>query len=331
MSITEPLSQQQIIDLLTAEGIALKKRWGQNFLLDHGLCRQLVGMAGTFDGALASSIWEIGPGLGALTHWLLEIPGRHVFFEIDHGLTRILERRYPQLAPRQFQRNTADEIVAELARAPSPHSTHPLLVGDARHALPAALDAFPLPDVIVGNLPYSLAAKILLVISLHHPRPRRIACIVQREIAQRISAPPDSTDYSTFSVLMQAHYQIQATVPVHRAAFYPRPHVDSDFVIMEKLPEAATAAAGQFSLSELAPVIRALFASRRATIRKNIQHWGRLSAQTYAALSEQGHVADIPISKRAEQLSVQECLTAAAALKVLGDAEPATAGRRHRK
>ncbi len=157
-------SPVEIRAVLERRGIGLKKRWGQNFLVNRGARERLVGLLDAPPGALA---WEIGPGLGAMTGLLLDRGIRVVAFEVDHGIARFL--REEELADREG---------------------FTLVEGDFLRTWRDALAAYGVPDVVLGNLPYRSASLMIADLVTGNLRPSRAVFTVQRELADRLTAAP---------------------------------------------------------------------------------------------------------------------------------------------
>jgi len=260
---------------LDQEGLAPKKRWGQNFMTSPGARRVVLTALGVRPGDL---IWEIGPGLGAITAMLVEVAGQVVVFEIDHGVMRVLRERFGQAIT-----IVAGDAVKTLGvKSPA---------GEAGGSIPSG------PDLVVGNLPYRSAAAIVAVL-LESDRTgsscRRMVFTVQREMARRMVALPGGKDYSTLSVLCGLTGTVTRHSDLAAGSFYPVPEVVSSLVSVE--PKQV-----DHELLRLASLCaRSLFASRRKTIRNNLPTLGSAlgisTAEIQGALDEVG----IDNSRRAE-------------------------------
>ena len=232
-------SPAEIRAVLERRGIGLKKRWGQNFLVNRGARERLVSLLEPPPGGLA---WEIGPGLGAMTGLLLARGARVVAFEVDHGICRFL-------------------VEEELAGS----SGLTLVEGDFLRTWREALERHGPPDVVLGNLPYRSASLMIAEIVTGGVRPLRSIFTVQRELAERLTAVPRTKSYSSFSILCGSCFRIRGKGDLQPGSFWPAPEVVSSVVELVPLEGAPSGS----ELEMLSRVTRALFAARRKTIRNN--------------------------------------------------------------
>lgn len=223
---------------LARRGLTLKKRWGQNFLINRGARERLVAL---LDPAEGENVWEIGPGLGAMTELLLSRGARCTVFEVDRGLCRFLEEEYAR----------PGRLV--------------LVAGDFLKTWRGALEAGPPPSLVLGNLPYRSASLMITALVEGGLRPRRMVFTVQKELAERMSSDPGKKSYSSFSVLCQAVFEVKAGGDLRPGSFYPAPDVVS--AIIELCPRAGAPSGAVLEMLQV--LLRCLFASRRKTLRNN--------------------------------------------------------------
>jgi 16S rRNA (adenine1518-N6/adenine1519-N6)-dimethyltransferase len=228
-------SVREVAEILQAEGLAPKKRWGQNFLVDRNVREAIVRMVAAEGGEV---VWEVGPGLGALTELLLERGCKVVAFEIDHGLVSLLRR-------------TFDEY-ADLT----------LVAGDATETWPERTATGETPAAVMGNLPYSQAAGIIASFVESELPARQYLFMVQEEVADRMVARPATRAYSAFTVLVQARLEVYRRMRIQPGSFYPRPEVSS--ALVELRPRAASLHIRD--AAALSAVTRAVFHARRKTV-----------------------------------------------------------------
>ncbi len=264
-------SPAAIRTFLEAEGLAMSKRFGQNFLVDRNAREKLCAALGA---AEPCHIWEIGPGIGSITSLLLEKGHRVTAFEIDHGFARILRELFGD----------------------NPRFT--LVEGDVLKTWQGQFAA-GLPDIIFGNLPYNVALAIVGDLLEAGCVPSKMVFTVQKEAAQRIIASPGSKDYSSFSVLCASVCKGKILYDIGASAFWPRPRVTSSVIAMAPRPDPV-AASDREGFSRF---VRGAFASRRKTLRNNLAALDAgLAAGLGAALAERGISEDI----RAEALSPEQ-------------------------
>jgi len=215
-----------------------KKSLGQNFLVDRNLQRKIVTL---LEAGPEDEVLEIGPGRGALTDHLAGTVGRLVLVELDNELAPRLRERFADVPSVEVVH--ADILAVRLEE----------LVRD-----PAALR-------VIGNIPYNITSPILFSLLERDPRPARIVLMVQREVADRIVAPPGDKTYGALSVGVQAVADARRALDVGRQVFRPVPEVDSAVVVIDPHRPARVVGAEAEALRELT---RACFARRRKQLRR---------------------------------------------------------------
>jgi 16S rRNA (adenine1518-N6/adenine1519-N6)-dimethyltransferase len=258
-----PDSPADIRALLETRGLALKKRWGQNFLVNRGARQRLVDVLAPLAG---ETVWEIGPGLGSMTGLLAAAAARVVAFEVDRGLCRYLEETLGSV------------------------ENFSLVPGDFLDTWKGVRGTRGTPDRILGNLPYRSASLMIADIIEAGMRPSRMVFTVQRELADRMVSPPGQKSYSSFSVLCQSCFSVTGRGDLQPGSFYPVPDVVSSIVEMVPIPGAPHGR----ELQALSIIARALFSSRRKTIRNNAK-----DEAFKEALSQEG----VDLGLRAEQIA----------------------------
>lgn len=225
---------------LDQEGLAPKKRWGQNFMVAPGARNAVLTALGAQPDDI---VWEIGPGLGAITAMLVKAARQVVVFEIDHGAMRVLRDRF----------GSAITIVAgDAVKTLASESRDPASAG---------------PDLVVGNLPYRSAAAIVAALLENRDigsSCRRMVFAVQREMARRMVASPGNKNYSPLSVLCALTGRFTHVSDLAAGSFYPVPEVVSSLISVE--PRSVDHAI----LGVASICARSLFSSRRKTIRNNL-------------------------------------------------------------
>jgi len=217
---------------LDQENLGMQKKFGQNFLINPETRKALVQ---ALDAQSGDEVWEIGPGLGAMTALLLETGLKVKAFEIDLGFIRILKNIF------------------------SENKNFTLVEGDVMKTWRSQQAA----PFLFGNLPYNVAAALLADFVENDRIFSRMVVTVQKEVALRMTATAGKPDYSSFSVLCASAYKVKPLMTIRPTSFYPQPNVDSMAVLLEKK-------AAQKYPAVFYPMVRALFASRRKTIKNNL-------------------------------------------------------------
>ena len=275
----------EIQTLLATAGLRPRRRLGQNFLIDGNLLRKLVDAA---DIGPQDTVIEVGGGTGGLTDHLAARAGRVVVLEIDRGLHRLLESRFADSPNVEVHcqdalhnKNRLGEVLQrELIDVDSgsetlvdepPVGPRQALVGKPPVApFQAPVDKPPVTPALtlVANLPYGIAAPLLINLLLEAPQMRRFCFTVQREVADRMVAEPNGKTYGPLSITLQATCHIRRMANVSRAAFWPRPKVDSQMLRLDRMQD------GPLSYAELRPfvsLVRASFLHRRKTMAYNLE------------------------------------------------------------
>jgi 16S rRNA (adenine1518-N6/adenine1519-N6)-dimethyltransferase len=266
-------------ELLAAHGLRPTKALGQNYLVDPNTARKVARLAAVEPG---ETVLEIGPGLGSLTLALRQAGARVVAVEAD-------ERLLPALAD-ALGGDPGVRVVA----------------GDALRLDLAALA--PEAHKLVANLPYNLAATIVLEVLTRYPGYQQLTVMVQREVGERLAAAPGTSAYGATSVKVAALAEARLFAPVGRRVFLPEPHVDSVLVGLRRRRHPATA---EVPWGALDRVIEAAFSQRRKTLRNSLRTLG-LDQKGVEAL---GRGAGIDLGLRAERLDVAAFAALAAALE----------------
>ena len=269
-------SVKEVISVLESEGLAMSKKFGQNFLIDHN-ARESIREKIAYKENL--SAWEIGPGMGAITSLVLNSGIKVKAFEIDKGFCRLLKER-----------------------AFSDEANFTLIEGDA---LKTIANQSEIPDIIYGNLPYNVGSIIIARLIENSILPERMVYTLQREVVERICAKENSDDYSSFSVLCQIDYKPTLSFVIRKGCFYPEPQVESAVVVMEKRKESLVPESLRETFLE---VNRALFSQRRKTIKNNLKALNLKDIDRVIASS------NLAGNERAETLSIEKIVEIAKAV-----------------
>jgi 16S rRNA (adenine1518-N6/adenine1519-N6)-dimethyltransferase len=242
---------------------------GQNFLIDDNILG-VIGRAAEL--GTADVVLEVGGGLGVLSEYLAPRVGHLHVVEVDRALE------------------------APLSEALAPYDNASLHLGDAVQLRFGELR--PAPTKVVANLPYGVAATVLLKSVVELPRVRRWVAMVQREVGDRLAASPRGRSYGASSVLAQLACEVSLLRRVPRSVFHPEPNVDSALVLMSRHAPAPSL--------ELTALVHAGFAHRRKALAGSLALEPgappEIRSLTRAALESLG----LPADARAERLAPAE-------------------------
>lgn len=233
-------SPKEIERVLSEKGLAMTKKFGQNFLVSPSGREKLVKLMDLEEGM---KVWEIGPGLGAITHMILKENVDLYSFEIDHGFASLLS-----------------------GPAFGDESRFTLVEGDALKTL-FKKRLLPLPDRIVGNLPYNVGSVMIAKLIENSYLPPLMVFTLQKEVVDRMTAKTGEDDYSSFSVLTQIDYENKLMLKLPRGCFWPQPNVDSAVVVMKRREKSLV---DDTLRPVFIPLLRDIFQQRRKTIRNNL-------------------------------------------------------------
>jgi 16S rRNA (adenine1518-N6/adenine1519-N6)-dimethyltransferase len=277
---------------LREAGLRARHALSQNFLVDPDVLEAILAEADPLPG---DGILEIGPGLGFLTAGLLESGAAVTAVELDRGLAAFLRDRF------------VAEIEGGALR---------LIEGDALDQELTTLVAPPYD--VVANLPYHITSPILHRLPGEMPRPERLVLMVQREVADRIAAPPGAMSY--LSVFVQYHARVRVAFAVPPEAFEPEPAVRSAVIVVDPYPTDDRL--DDEREEALWRLVQAAFRERRKMLHNVL---GRQLPVEPARVSESLEQAGIAPDRRPQTLAVGEWL---ALLEAFGEIGPDRRGRR---
>jgi len=263
--------------LMKAWKLYPKKQLGQNFLADANMAAAIVGYIGLSDDDV---VLEIGAGLGSLTLPLARQALKVIAVEKDHRLVELL--------------NT--ELVA------AGLDNVGLLEQDIlKLDIPALAKTENVDLTVVGNVPYNISSQILIQLMTARACIKKSILMFQKELAQRITAPPGSKTYGRVSVMVQYCAQVKVLTEVKAGLFFPKPNIDSLVLEIDFDADAGKQVKDEAFFFD---VIKAAFSKRRKTLRNSLTGFipgfdGNLSAK---ALEEAG----LDPVRRAETLTVEE-------------------------
>ncbi|MBV8254215.1 MAG: ribosomal RNA small subunit methyltransferase A [Chitinophaga sp.] len=214
----------------------LKKSLGQHFLTDENICRKIVESLPVIEG---QQVLEVGPGGGAITKYLLQIPGIHFkAIELDTEKVQYLEKTYPDIKGKLINVSILD---AELP--------------------------FEGPFRLIGNFPYNISSQIMFKVLDWRQHVDVIVGMFQKEVALRLAASHGNKDYGILSVLLQAYYKIEYLFEVHENCFNPPPKVKSAVIRLTRLEQPADVA----SERKFRVLVKTAFGQRRKQLRNPLK------------------------------------------------------------
>ena len=255
-----------------------KKFLGQHFLTDLGIAKDI---ADTVDAYPDIPVLEVGPGMGVMTQFLVTKPRQVKVVEIDFESVAYLRQHFPQL-----EENIIEDDFLKM---------HLERTFDGK------------PFVLTGNYPYNISSQIFFKMLEYKNLIPCCTGMIQKEVAERITAAPGSKTYGILSVLIQAWYNVEYLFTVHEHVFNPPPKVKSAIIRMTRNDTQDLGCDDRL----FKRLVKTTFNQRRKTLRNNIRPLlGELDAErTKAGLPALDHTAflqDEIFNKRPEQLSVAE-------------------------
>jgi len=244
-------------------GVRAKKNLGQHFLNDKGIAQKIVD---SLRAENISKVLEIGPGMGVLTQFLLQ---NHSYetsvVEIDRESVEYMNNHFPELKERII---SADFLRLNLH------------------------NYYTEPFAIIGNFPYNISSQIFFKVLEYHNQIPEVVGMLQKEVAERLAAPPGSKTYGILSVFLQAYYNIEYLFTVNEDVFSPPPRVKSGVIRLtrnqiEKLNCDEKLFKG---------IVKMAFNQRRKTMRNSLK----------SLINSDELKANVLFDKRPEQLGVAE-------------------------
>jgi 16S rRNA (adenine1518-N6/adenine1519-N6)-dimethyltransferase len=264
------LTPGRVRELLARHELRPSRGLGQHYLADPNTARKVARLGGAGPGG---TVLEVGPGLGSLTLALREAGAAVVAVEAD-----------PRLLP------ALTEVLGD----------DPLVRVEVADALKADLAGLaPTARRLVANLPYNIAATLVLKVLAEAPAIDHQVVMVQREVGERLAAAPGAAAYGAPSAKLAAQATARILSPVSRHVFVPEPHVDSVLLGVTRRQHPAVEGLDQ---AELGRVVDAAFAQRRKTLRNSLRGLDLDPAGVEAL----GRAAGVDLGLRAERLGVEE-------------------------
>ena len=266
--------------VLERHGFTFKKSFGQNFLTDTNILQKIVDTAEIDENV---NVIEIGPGIGALTEFLAENAAEVMTFEIDERLVPILADTL-----RDFDnvRVVNEDILKSDLQARIKEFANPNL-----------------PIKVVANLPYYITTPILMHLIESGIPFSEFVVMMQREVADRISAQPNSKSYGSLSIAVQYYMTAKVAFIVPRTVFVPVPNVDSAILKMVRRDQPAVGVKDEAFFFK---VSKASFTHRRKTLWNNLTSYFGKSNEVKTKLESALDNAELSPSVRGEALDLQE-------------------------
>lgn len=244
------LGSSEVRSLLEKYSKSPSRALGQNFLVDPNIAQKIALLAS--DGLEECSVLEIGPGLGALTVYLAELFPSVIAIEAD---------RYLMPALRSVLEDRGVTSLVDLCH------------GDAFAADLQAVSLSADSWVVASNLPYNLAANLIVKVLEEMPKAKRMVVMVQREVAARLAARASTSDYSSLTVRVNYFATAKIAMKVSSTVFMPRPRVDSAVVIIDRhRQEGPLTDTGTYKRTF--ELVREGFTHRRQMLRRSLGPFG---------------------------------------------------------
>ncbi len=237
-----------------------RKRFGQNFLVDHRIINQIIS---TISPKNDDSIVEIGPGKGAITFPIIEHLDHLSAIEIDRDLISILKSKEQE----KLTIYQADALTFDFSQIPNKLR-------------------------IIGNLPYNISSPLLFHLLDYRKQIIDMTFMLQKEVVDRIVAPPGNKTYGRLSVMMQAFYEVELMFVVPKESFEPQPKIESAILYLKTREQPLVK-----NSKPLEEIVKLAFSQRRKTL-KNCLKSVLNQSQT-----------EIDLSQRAEMLSTENFVT----------------------
>lgn len=278
--------------VLERHGFTFKKSFGQNFLTDTNILQKIVDTAEIDENV---NVIEIGPGIGALTEFLAENAAEVMAFEID-------DRLVPILADTLRDFDNVQVINKDVLKAD----------------LQTEIQKFKNPDLpikVVANLPYYITTPILMHLIESKIPFTEFVVMMQKEVADRISAEPNTKAYGSLSIAVQYYMTAKVAFIVPRTVFVPAPNVDSAILKMVRRENPLVQVQDEDFLFD---VSKASFVHRRKTLWNNLTNRFGKTDDVKVKLETALEKAELKPNLRGEALSITDFGRLADALKEAG-------------
>ena len=264
-------------EILEENGFFMKKKFGQNFLIDQNILSGIVSKAEINKNV---NVIEIGPGIGSLTEHLLENANHVISYEIDNTLIPILTKQFAEYD--NFTLINEDILKADIKSDIKKYFNNDY------------------PVYVVANLPYYITTPIIMHLLENIPEIKRYSVMVQLEVADRIVANKGGKDYNNLTIAIGYRAKTYKAINVSRNVFMPKPNVDSAVVIFDIYDEKPYKVNNEKFFFEL---IRKAFSNRRKTLVNHRTQGYNISKEEAVKILEEMNLSS---TIRSEALSIEQ-------------------------
>lgn len=266
---------QSIREKLKKYNITPSKKLGQNFLLNDDVLDIIINSA---DLKSKDFVVEIGPGLGVLTDRLVKKVNKVLTVELDDKLFKILQKEFKNI-------KNLEILNKNILNIPNEN----LLSNENSYK-------------VIANIPYSITSPILKKFTSQHPKPESMVLLIQKEVAERISANPG--ELSILGIAVQLYYKVEYISTVSKTDFYPVPKVDSAIVKLVKHNKYEDILEKYNILEkELMRIVKIGFSSKRKMLKNNLASGLHISTQEALGLLKKANLKE---KIRAQELSIKD-------------------------
>ncbi len=263
-------SPKKMQEMLSNKDFNLKKKFGQNFIIDENIIKNIINKSEIDKETL---IIEIGPGAGSLTYGLAKFAKNVVCYEIDTTLEEILQENLSEF-------NNVDIFYKDFLQA----------------NLKEDLNKYDYKKLyVVANLPYYITTPIIMKLIEDKIDVDKIVVMVQKEVGDRFKAVPGSKDYSSLSIFLKYYFEITKLMDVSKNVFLPKPNVDSIVVSFTKQKSKILVKNEELFFK----LVRDSFKQKRKTLRNNLKDY---NLDIIANILEK---YNLNLTVRAEQISIE--------------------------
>jgi 16S rRNA (adenine1518-N6/adenine1519-N6)-dimethyltransferase len=262
--------------LIDEDNFFINKKFSQNFLLDENIIKKIIKESGINE---SSNVIEIGPGLGALTKYIVKVAKKVLIYEVDQDLIPILNDFFKE-----------DKHVIIL--------NQDFLKSDINIDINKYLDNSDNVELI-SNLPYHITTPIIMKVLEESQNIKSLTLMMQLEVAKRLTSKPNTKDYNALSIIIQDQCKSDYLFKVPKSVFKPIPKVDSAVIKLTRLNIKES-----INKRDFYRFVHNSFSQRRKTLVNNLSDsYSECSKQFFKDLLERNNIVD---TIRGEALSLEE-------------------------